>query len=150
MNTLLRLVTGTALVFALIGCVREATSPAGFRLPDGDPVAGRETFVELFCYDCHTVTNETFPESISDDFPDVILGGESTRVRTYGELVTSIINPSHELARGYALEDISEDGESLMRNYNEFMTVQQLTDLVMFLQPHYRVVIPQYVYHPFP
>ena len=61
-----------------------------------------------------------------------------TRIQTYGELVTSIINPSHRLARGYAVEEIaSEEGESEMKNYNDVMTVSELIDLVTFLQSHY-------------
>ena len=45
--------------------------------------------------------------------PYVELGGNITKVKSYGELVTSIINPSHDLAKGYAEEVVSEDGESI-------------------------------------
>ena len=138
------------LATALAACERRPTSPAGFRLPDGDAMAGRQAFADMYCYDCHTVTDETFPEPMSPDFPSVRLGGKSTRVTTYGELVTSIINPSHKLARGYDPDDVSMNGNSLMRNYNHFMTVQELTDLVTFLQPHYEVFIPEYVYRHHP
>lgn len=137
-------------ILVLAGCQRGPTSAAGFRLPDGDPEAGRATFVELQCYDCHTVTNETFPPTSNPDGLNVVLGGESTYVTTYGELVTSIINPSHKLASGYEPETISADGESKMRVYNDVMTVKQLTDLVVFLQPHYKVVVPDYVYRRYP
>jgi hypothetical protein len=77
---------------------------------------------------------------------DVELGGTVTRVKTYGELVTSIINPSHKLAPGYPLDEISTDGESLMTlaHLNDVMTVQQLIDLVAFLQARYQVAPPQY------
>ena len=64
----------------------------------------------------------------------IALGGEVTRIQTYGELVTSIINPSHRLAEGYPVDTVSVDGKSRMRNYNDVMTVTELTDLVMFLQ----------------
>lgn len=137
-------------ILVLAGCQRGPTSAAGFRLPDGDQEAGRAAFVDLQCYDCHTVTNETFPRSNNPDGLNIVLGGESTYVTTYGELVTSIINPSHKLAIGYDPEKISTDGESKMRNYNDVMTVKQLTDLVVFLQPHYRVVVPEYVYRRYP
>jgi hypothetical protein len=33
-----------------------------------------------------------------------------------------------------------------MRIYNDTMTVRQLTDLVVFLQPHYKVIAPNYEY----
>jgi hypothetical protein len=81
------------------------------------------------------------------DPPYVELGGKVTRVRTYGELVTAIINPSHKLADGYPVKEVSEDGKSKMTFYNGYMTVQQLIDIVMFLQPQYEVVVPDYEYH---
>jgi hypothetical protein len=64
--------------------------------------------------------------------------------------VTAIINPSHKLADGYASEVVSEEGESNMYVYNRYMTVQELTDLVMYLQPHYDVVVPRYDYRIYP
>ena len=82
--------------------------------------------------------------------PYVELGGPVTRVKTYGELVTAIINPSHKLAEGYKKEVVSEDGKSKMYVYNSFMTVQELTDLVMFLQPYYDVIPPQFQYRVYP
>jgi hypothetical protein len=30
------------------------------------------------------------------------------------------------------------------------MTVQELIDIVMYLQPHYEVVVPEYVYRAYP
>tara|TARA_R110002096_G_scaffold86020_5_gene198349 strand:+ start:13319 stop:13657 length:339 start_codon:yes stop_codon:yes gene_type:complete len=107
---------------------------------------GRETFLYLQCHQCHTVVGEDFPAIPLADPPYVELGGEVSKVRTYGELVTAIINPSHELAKGYAAEQVSENGESNMYNYNAYMTVQELTDLVFFLQPKFKVVVPQYEY----
>ena len=80
----------------------------------------------------------------------VELGGAVTRVKTYGELVTAVINPSHKLAAGYPKELVSENGKSKMYNYNGFMTIQELTDIVMFLQEHYDVVPPQFQYRVYP
>jgi hypothetical protein len=82
--------------------------------------------------------------------PFVELGGKVTRVKTYGELVTAIINPSHKLADGYPEDLVSEDGKSKMYVYNGFMTVQELTDIVMFLQPHYDVIPPEFQYRVYP
>ena len=81
---------------------------------------------------------------------NVALGGTTTRVKTYGQLVSGIINPSHELARAYAKEVVSQDGESKMYNYNQHMTVQELVDIVMYLQPKYDVIVPQYRYRIYP
>ncbi len=132
------------------GCTRTASSPAGFRLPDGDAANGRMAFLYMQCHQCHTVAGEEFPEIPHADPPYVELGGTVSKVKTYGELVTAIINPSHELAAGYAAEIVSENGESNMYNYNGYMTVQELTDLVVFLQPHYNVVTPKYDYRIYP
>jgi len=124
-------------------------SERGFRLPDGDAVAGRETFLYMQCNQCHTIKGEVLPQ-IPGYEPYVELGGSVTRVKSYGELVTAIINPSHKLADGYAEELVSENGVSKMYVYNGFMTVQELTDLVMFLQPHYNVIAPQFQYRVYP
>ncbi len=143
-----------AFLFILIGsspgCTREAESAAGFRLPDGDADNGRAIFTYMGCHECHSVKGETFPAIEYLDPPYVELGGSVTRVKTYGELVTAIINPSHELAQGFAADKVSQGGVSNMPNYNDFMTVQELTDLVMFLQPHYDVIVPAHNYRVYP
>ena len=66
-----------------------------------------------------------------------------TQVKTYGQLVTSIINPSHKLIKRYPIDEISGGGQSLMPIMNEFMTVRQLIDLVAFLQDQYEIFIPE-------
>jgi len=137
-------------VLVLSGCDEDRTmSERGFRLPEGDPMAGRETFLYMHCNQCHTIKGEQLP-TIPGFEPFVELGGSVTRVKTYGELVTAIINPSHKLAEGYATDLVSEDGKSKMYVYNGFMTVQELTDLVMFLQSHYDVVPPEFHYRVYP
>ena len=138
------------LLLGVVGCTRDVTSPAGFRLPDGDAMNGRDVFVYMQCHQCHTMAGEEFPGIPMADPPYVALGGPVSKVMTYSELVTSIINPSHELAKGYAAETVSENGESNMYVYNDYMTVQELTDLVMFLQPHYDVIVPQFEYRIYP
>jgi mono/diheme cytochrome c family protein len=138
-----------ALAAVMAGCYSEPMSQRGFSLPEGDPVQGREAFLYMQCHQCHTLANESLPALPVGD-PYVNLGGEVTRVKTYGELVTSIINPSHDLADGYAERLVSEDGESKMYNYNGYMTVQELIDIVSFLQPYYEVTVPDTVYRTFP
>jgi hypothetical protein len=134
----------------LSGCDEEKTmSERGFRLPDGNAAAGREAFLYMHCNQCHTIKGEDLP-TVPGFEPYVELGGPVTRVKTYGELVTAVINPSHKLADGYAEEVVSEDGKSKMYYYNGFMTVQELTDIVMFLQQHYDIVPPQFQYRVYP
>jgi hypothetical protein len=73
----------------------------------------------------------------------VVLGGEVFEIRTDGYLVTSIINPSHELASGYPKERVTTpSGESRMPDFSDVMTVREVIDLVAFLQSRYTVVSP--------
>ncbi len=132
------------ILLLLSGCVPDPKSPRGFRLPDGDPERGQATFVELQCHGCHHVASVNLepPAEVAEEL--IALGGEVAKVQTYGDLVTSIINPSHRLAAGYPQDEVArEDGVSRMKNYNDVMTIQQLIDLVAFLQSHYQVVLPE-------
>ena len=136
-----------ASAFLLAACDRDARmASVGFRLPDGDPQAGREAFIYMQCHQCHTIEGMELPMIPGQEPPYVELGGDVTAVKTYGQLITAIIYPSHKLANGYAAETVSEDGESSMYIYNEHMTVQELIDIVMFLQPEYDVIVPQIRY----
>lgn len=138
-------------ILMLSGCDQEVMmSERGFRLPDGDPQAGADAFLYMQCNQCHTIKGVELPVIPMADPPYVELGGDVTKVRTYGELVTSIINPSHDLAEGYAEEVVSEDGESNMYNYNGYMTVQELADIVRYLQPFYKVTVPAVQMVPYP
>jgi hypothetical protein len=134
------------LLALLPGCdLQDPASARGFRLPDGDANAGRIAFVQLRCHVCHQV------EGIDEKFEgtsavSVRLGGDTVRVRTYGDLVTSIINPSHRIAPGTQPAGVAADGSSLMETarLNDIMTVRQLVDLVAFLQTSYRVQPPEF------
>ena len=113
----------------------------GFKLPAGNSEAGKETFVELGCNDCHSVADIEHATNAGTDL-NLRLGGAVTRVKTYGELLTSIINPSHKIARPYPQQPVELDGKSTMRDYNSVMTVQQLVDLVTFLETEYDLRVP--------
>jgi L-cysteine S-thiosulfotransferase len=118
----------------------------GFALPEGDIARGREAFVALECHSCHSVADIDRVEAGSSPPIHVKLGGEVTRVKRYEDLVTSIINPSHRLSARFPEDMIAEiadeEGRSRMPNYNDVMTVQQLVDLVTFLQSEYQVRVP--------
>ena len=139
-----------AALTALTGCEADRMSEKGFSLPEGNALSGKEAFVYMHCHECHTIAGEELPTLAMADPPYVALGGKVTRVKTYGELVTAIINPSHKLAQGYAAELVTNDGESKMPMYNGYMTVQELIDIVAYLQPHYDVYVPQYEYRIYP
>jgi len=150
MNKKLFLVLLFALLWAVGGCNQDPKSGRGFRLPDGDQNQGREVFLYMQCNQCHSIKGLELPEIPYADPAYIELGGRVATVKTYGDLVTSIINPSHRLAPGYAKEKVSENGESKMYTYNRHMTVQELIDLVAFLQSHYDVVPPQFDYRVYP
>jgi L-cysteine S-thiosulfotransferase len=140
MRPILALATA-ALLASLLSCTPGQKSASGFRLPDGDVERGKATFLELKCTQCHTVFGMDLPRS--EATLSVALGGEEPVVRTDGELVTSIINPSHKLAWGYPREQIEKDGKSRMRDYSDVMTVRQMTDLVAFLHSRHKYVPPR-------
>jgi hypothetical protein len=133
------------LVMLLQGCAPETvTSAAAFRLPNGDAEAGRKTFVEMRCYVCHEVKGvdarfEGTPAA------HVVLGGKVTRVKTYAELVTAIINPTHKIPSDRpGAEPIGTPSVMSVAGLNDVMTVTQLVNLVAFLQPQYKVEVPKY------
>ena len=130
------------LLVGLGGCGVEANSSHGFRLPDGDVEAGRAVFTQQRCVACHTVEGTEFSPAQAGPALDIPLGGKVLRVRTYGELVTAVINPSHDLAKSYLEQGASADDESPMADHNSTMTVQELIDLVAFLQSAYEEYLP--------
>lgn len=133
------------LAVTAIGCIPAPESGRGFTLPEGDAVIGRATFQRLNCHACHAVDGieQILPLGVDHgNVPEmsVELGGEVGRIQTYGELVTSIINPSHRLASGQtpaAAEGAAS--QSKMVIYNDRMTVTELADLVAFLQAQYKL-----------
>jgi len=127
----------------LLGCTPGPKSSSGFRLPDGDAEAGKVAFVELSCVKCHAVEGAEFADPVEEGSLQVKIGGKVRRVRTYGELVTAIINPSHDIAPSAKEAGVTEDGTSLMPDYNAAISVQQLVDLVAFLQSRYEEHLPR-------
>ena len=136
----------TALVTAA-GCDMSVQSSPGISLPEGNAEAGQTAFVALQCTSCHRVKDLNLPPPETEGPDTIVLGGGVTRVRSYGDLVTSIINPSHRLAKGFAADRVSQEGQSLMTVYNDVMTVSQMIDIVAFLQSRYeKIERPGYRY----
>ncbi len=130
-----------ALFLSLSACdLGGPKSPRGFVLPEGDLAQGKKTFIELECHGCHKVAGIEQPQGEGQPQFSIKLGGQSTQITTYGQLLASIVNPSHRLVKGYPASLVSEEGVSKMRNYNSVMTVEELVNLVAFLQPQYRVI----------
>jgi len=49
-------------------------------------------------------------------------------------------NSSQRLAKGHPLDTVSNNGKSKMRNYNDVMTVTELTDLIAVVQSKYKLL----------
>ena len=114
-----------------------APRPAEFALPEGDVANGQALFVSMSCTSCHSVRNLDLPAPDEEGPVTVALGGRVSEVKTYAELVTAVINPSHELIKRHDPDDVSVDGQSLMRVYNDTMTVSEMIDIVAFLDSRY-------------
>jgi mono/diheme cytochrome c family protein len=131
-----------AALLLLLGCEASARSPDGFRLPDGDVTRGREVVLEMKCPVCHRVEAPGMPAPTVDPPVPVVLGGEIRNVKTDGELVTSIINPSHRIVPALRSERVMSGNLSRMPDYGDVMTVRQMADVVAFLQSRYKVIRP--------
>jgi hypothetical protein len=139
-----------AAVLSIASCIGCASRDGGYTLPAGNAERGKEAFVRFRCFDCHGVEGVNLPPGEEPNQVIVKLGGEVTREKTYADLVTGIVNPSHRLATGYDPTLVARDGKSRMTVYNDVMTVTELIDLVTFLQeryelrPHEPTVYPEY------
>jgi hypothetical protein len=144
-QALRRLTFCSVLALSLSAC-----SQPEFALPPGDTDAGKTAFADLRCNSCHSVQGHIEHRPVTDNAIHVELGGTVTRVKTYADLITSIINPSHKLSRGLNTMTATAEGESRMPIYNEVMTVQQLVDLTAFLETTYEVWVPPYNVYQYP
>jgi cytochrome c2 len=100
-----------------------------FILPDGDARAGKTIFLHMRCYSCHAIDipGEKLTSRSKGAGPE--LTGYSNLPKEY--LAESIIKPhSFVAAPGYTVKA----GRAAMGEYNHFLTVQELVDLVAFLK----------------
>jgi len=111
----------------------------GFTLPEGDAESGKIVFQSWQCTDCHTVKGVEFALDEIEPIMTLQLGGSMRKVYTYGELTTSIINPSHKISTRFPSDKLIENGASKMPNYNQLLTVAEVIDLVAFLEQHYEL-----------
>lgn len=122
----------------------------GFALPEGDIETGKANFMKFTCNECHSISDIAWKGGA--DNLKILLGGETNIEKSYGDLVTSVINPSHKIARSYEEQNTTlttEEGLSKMKVYNEVMTVQELIDIVAFLKSEYDVRTPTTEYYPY-
>ncbi|MDG1357803.1 MAG: cytochrome c [Akkermansiaceae bacterium] len=136
------------LLVMLVACSsKEKKMAKGFVLPLGDNEKGKQAFIELKCHRCHTVAGELMPENVEPSMAKFHLGGEVYRVKTYGQLVSSVIHPNHNLSKDYLAgmdKEQREGAQSPMPSMVGKMTVQQMIDIVSFLNSHYVKLEPEY------
>lgn len=121
------------------------TESKGFALPEGSAIKGKALFMDFYCNECHSIADIKWSGNTKKNH--FKLGGKIRFQKSYGELVASVINPSHKIAQQYyGQSTANEKGVSKMKNYNELMTVQELVDIVTFLQSEYEIDRPVYNY----
>lgn len=142
-----------SLLVILVSCEDPAEQmDKRFRLPDGIVEQGKSAFLDIKCHQCHTVAGISLPKHETPSQITLELGGEVRRVKSYGELVTSIIQPQHVVSPEYLAklnEDQRKGAVSPMPNYNDRMTVTQLTDIVTFLHSNYQKAPPPGTNYPY-
>jgi cytochrome c len=122
----------------LAGMSSAASAPAApkvpqgwkFTFPDGDVKAGKTVFLNMKCYSCHAIDipGEKLPPSRSK--------GAGPELTSYSALPNEYLAESiikrHTIvaAPGYTVKE----GRAAMGEYNHFLTVQELVDLVAFLK----------------
>ena len=131
-----------ALVLLATGCEKSLKSTRAFSQPPGNAANGQAAFVALKCVTCHTVDGVQLPKPTAPADQTLALGGAVGRLRTYGDLLTAIVHPGASLSGKLTMEQWRKMEKSPMRPVNEVMTVQQLIDLVTFLQPRYTTLEP--------
>ena len=104
-------------------------------LPEGDINRGKTAYRDLWCHACHVAKGHEseFPAPYAQPPVPVVLGMEAAAPSRM-DLVNSIVNPSHRLEPDFQKELVSAGKYSRMGDYNESMTLQQLSDLVAFLE----------------
>jgi mono/diheme cytochrome c family protein len=129
-----------------LACDAGPKGSSGFRLPEGDPGRGRAVFVASRCHACHEVAGEHFPAPVAEPQVPVRLGGPVQAVISDGQLVTSIIHPSHRVSARYEPAAVRSGSLSRMGDFTESLSVRDLTDLVAYLHTRYTVVAPPVYY----
>lgn len=141
-----RIVMTVVPLFAVLAlaCGTGRKGSAGFHMPDGDPVKGRQVFVEHRCHSCHEVAGVALDRPVAQPPVPVKLGGQVYTPPTDGVLATAILHPSYRLAGPH--EAVVSGRLSRMGDFTDTMTLREMIDLVAFLQTTYEEVPPPAAY----
>ena len=138
-------VTGLLGITMLSACRTYPDSSNDFRFPivQGDVARGQQAFVALGCNQCHIVNGIELPALAVTRPLTVELGGELVLAKTYGDLVTSIINPDHVISDRY-LAQLPRTAQRALTSspmyVNPEMKVTELIDIVAFLNSRYSLL----------
>jgi len=111
---------------------------------EGNIQSGKQAFVDLQCHQCHTVAGVALPSLAGESPVQLMLGGETSVVKSQAGLLTSIINPDHVISERYR-EQLRLDAEVPLDSPMPMppidnMTVRQLLDIVAFLDSRYALI----------
>jgi hypothetical protein len=141
MLKLARVQLGSLILLVLASCATHPDYATQFRFPVewGSIAEGQATFVDLECHQCHTLDGVDLPPYEGESPVTLELGGTIVYAKTYADLVTSIINPSHVVSDEYlsTLPSDARRGTTTIMSFKDQMTVTQLIDLVIFLNSRY-------------
>jgi len=135
------------LMLALSACTVESPAVKGFVLPDGDVALGEQVFIKYGCHGCHTIPGVDLPKIEPEPAVVMEIGGEVYRVKNEGELLTSVINPTHVVSQEYInkLESADRTDQSTpMPFYGDAMTITEMINLVAFLRTQYSKMMPDF------
>jgi L-cysteine S-thiosulfotransferase len=127
------------LTLYLIGCNRLPDSSKGFSLPQGNALAGVKIFLKYQCLACHCIEKFHYKTVNKKLETPMHLGVTSTRVMTYADLITSIINPHTRCHLTIHCCRLKQAAYQKMIVFNDVMTVNELVNLAKFLEPRYKI-----------
>jgi cytochrome c2 len=132
-------------IIALGACRTYPDNTNDFRFPivQGSVARGEQAFVKLGCSQCHLVNGIELPAYAGTRPVTVELGGDLVFAKTYGDLVTSIINPDHIISERY-LNQFPRSAQRAIDSspmyMNPEMKVTELIDIVAFLNSRYSLL----------
>lgn len=141
----IQIVAAVAYAVLAAGCAYDPSF--GFPIEEGDIEAGRQAFIDHQCHQCHSIAGMSLPALAGASPPIFELGGETTTIKSYAELMTGIINPNHFISETYRDQQLRLNAGLPLESpmplpHIDNMTVRQLIDLVAFMDSRYVLVDP--------
>ena len=119
------------------GCAKEHRQLQTTPLPQGEPTAGRQAFMDLRCWSCHEIYGDDMPKPVAAPTMPVYLGGNAVSAPSDSELLNAIMDPSHTITPGWDPSLTKSGSGSRMGDFSGAMTAKQLFDVIAFLKTRY-------------